>query len=46
MEIIVNSEEKTVILIDPTLEEMAEFLYENEEAFGDFKIITEWSVNS
>lgn len=46
METIVNLTEKTVVCIDPTLQELAEFLENTEEGLGDFKIILEWSENS
>lgn len=45
MEIVVNLTEKTVVCIDPTLEELASFLDSTEEGLGDFKIILEWSEN-
>lgn len=45
METIVNAEEKIVVCIDPTLEELANFLHNTEEELGDFKIILEWSEN-
>lgn len=48
MEVIKNLIEKQIIFVDPTLQEMAEYLDSifPEEEYGDFKIILEWSENS
>lgn len=43
MQTFVNLTEKTVIFVDPTLQEIAEFLDETKEGLGDFKTILEWS---